>query len=101
MRTATTTATTETAVVSMSTGFTSVKFLVQITNTTNAAYHVTEITLLNDGTNQYISEYGTILTGSALATFDADKTATNLRLLATPTTTDTLEFKIMYNAIYS
>ena len=100
-RTATTTATTETAVVNISTGFTSVKFLVQITNTTNAAYHVTEITLLNDGTNQYISEYGTILTGSALATFDADKTATNLRLLATPTTTDTLEFKIMYNAIYS
>ena len=57
--------------------------------------------VLNDGTNQYISEYGTITTGSALATFDADKTATNLRLLATPTTSNTLEYKIIYQAIYS
>ena len=101
MRTATTTSTSQGAVVNLSASFKTVKFLVQITNTTNAAYHVTEITVLNDGTNQYISEYGTILSGSSLASFDADKTSTNLRLLATPTTTDTLVFKIMVNGILS
>ena len=99
MRTATTTSTSQVAVVNLSASFKTVKFLVQINNTTNAAYHVTEITVLNDGTNQYISEYGTILSGSSLASFDADKTSTNLRLLATPTTTDTLVFKIMINGI--
>ena len=101
MRTATTTSTSQGAVVNLSASFKTVKFLVQITNTTNPAYHVTEITVLNDGTNQYISEYGTILSGSSLASFDADKTSTNLRLLATPTTTDTLVFKIMVNGILS
>ena len=99
-RTTTTSSTSQTAIISMGL-FTSVKFQVQITDSTTSSFHVTEIMVLNDGTNQYISEYGTITTGSALATFDADKTATNLRLLATPTTSNTLEYKIIYQAIYS
>ena len=97
----TTSSTSQTSILNMSASFTSVKFQVQITDATTSSFHVTEIMVLNDGTNQYISEYGTITTGSALATFDADKTATNLRLLATPTTSNTLAYKIIYQAIYS
>lgn len=60
----------------------SVKY--QITVTSGSAYEYTEVYLLQDGTTAYISEINTMLTGAALATFDADVTGGNLRLLVTP-----------------
>ncbi len=49
---------------------------------------------MHDGTNAYLSEFGTIKTGPNLATFDADINSGSLRLLATPTTSDSTVFKI-------
>ena len=99
--TATTSATTQVAVDSVSkTTFRTVKYLVQITNSTDSTYHATEILVTHDGTTPSITEYATIFTGSAEeATFSADISGSNLRLLATPASTDSMTFKITRTGI--
>ena len=71
----------------------SAQYQVQITR--GSLYQMTTINVLHDGTNAYLSEFGTIKTGSNLATFDADINSGSLRLLATPTTSDSTVFKII------
>ena len=99
--TATTSATTQVAVDTVSkTTFRTVKYLVQITNSTDSTYHATEILVTHDGTTPSITEYATIFTGSAEeATFSADISGSNLRLLATPASTDSMTFKITRTGI--
>ena len=63
------------------------KYIVQAT--AGSDYHATEILLIHDGTNVYITEYGTIFTNQSLATFDGDITNGNVRLLCTPANTNT------------
>jgi len=70
----------------------SAQYQVQITK--GSVYQMTTINVLHDGTNAYISEFGTIKTGVNLATFDADINSGSLRLLATPTSSDSTVFKI-------
>jgi len=70
----------------------SAQYQVQITR--GSIYQMTTINVLHDGTNAYISEFGTIKTGVNLATFDADINSGSLRLLATPTSSDSTVFKI-------
>jgi diaminopimelate epimerase len=95
-----TTATTQVAIHTMSaTAFRSARFTVQVTNSTDSTYHLTEILMIHDGTTPSITEYGTIFTGSAEATFDADISSGNVRLLATPASTDTMEFKVVAHSI--
>ncbi len=70
----------------------SAQYQVQITR--GSSYQMTTINVLHDGTNAYLSEFGTIRTGVNLATFDADINSGSLRLLATPTSSDSTVFKI-------
>ena len=70
----------------------SAQYQVQITR--GSIYQMTTINVLHDGTNAYLSEFGTIRTGTNLATFDADINSGSLRLLATPTSSDSTVFKI-------
>ena len=72
--------------------FRSAQYQVQITR--GSSFQMTTINVLHDGTNAYISEFGTIRTGVNLATFDADINSGSLRLLATPTSSDSTVFKI-------
>jgi hypothetical protein len=74
----------------------SVKY--QISITSGSAYHMTEVSIIHDGTDAYITEYGTILTGASLASFDADISGGNLRLLTTPANASTV-YKIVATAI--
>jgi hypothetical protein len=60
----------------------SAKYVVQVTSGT--AYQVSEILVIHDGTTAYITEYGTMATGAALATFSADVITGNLVLQVTP-----------------
>jgi hypothetical protein len=76
--------------------FRSVKY--QISITSGSAYHMTEVSVIHDGTTSYITEYGTILTGASLASFDADISSGNLRLLTTPVNAITT-YKVMATAI--
>lgn len=66
----------------------SAKYVVQCTHSTGG-YQTMEILLMHDGTDVYITRYGLMFTGSQLATFDADKSGFNIRLLATPANTNT------------
>jgi hypothetical protein len=59
-----------------------VKYLISVTSGT--AYHYTEVQLLQDGTNTYVSEINTMLSGVSLASFDGSISAGNLQLLVTP-----------------
>ncbi len=75
----------------------SATFQVQVTSGTQ--YHMTTINVIHDGTNAFLSEYGTIRTGEALATFDADISGGNLRLRVTPTSTASTVFKLSKTTI--
>ena len=80
--------------------FRSARFTVQVTNSTDSTYHTTELLLVHNGTTANITEFGEIHTGSAVeATFDADINSGNVRLLATPATTDTMAFKVVCHSI--
>jgi hypothetical protein len=74
----------------------SVKYFVQVTS--GSSYHVVEIVLVHDGTAVIISEYGRVLTGSSLSTFDADINGGNLRLKVTPANASTV-YKVAATAI--
>ena len=98
--TTTTSATTQVAIDTMAAAtFRSARYTVQVTNATDSTYHLTEILLIHDGTTPRITEYGTIFTSSAEATFDADISSGNVRLLATPATTDSMTFKVVRHCI--
>lgn len=65
----------------------SLKYMVQINTLTN--YQVSEILIIHNGVDAFITEYGAINTGSSLATFSADVLADKLRLLVTPNQVNT------------
>jgi len=80
--------------------FRSAEFTIQVTNSTDSTYHLTKVLLIHDGTTPGITEYGTVFTGSAAeATFDADISSGNVRLLATPASTDSMTFKVVRHCI--
>jgi len=80
--------------------FRSARYTIQITNTTDDTYHLTEMLLIHDGTTPSISEFGTIFTGSAAeAVFTADISSGNVRLLATPASSDAMQFKVVRHSI--
>lgn len=64
-----------------------VKYYVEAS--TSSGYHATEILLTHDGSNCYITEYATIYSGSSLASFDANISGSNARLLVTPVNANT------------
>ena len=63
------------------------KYLIQVTSGSN--YQMSEILVINDGSTCYITEYGSIVTNTELATFDADINSGNVRLLTTPSNAST------------
>ena len=64
-----------------------VKYLVQLTS--GSAYQSSEITIIHNGTTAFISESGIIMTSTSLASFTADISGANVRLLVTPTNSAT------------
>ena len=59
----------------------SAKYFVQANST--ADYQTTEIVLVQDATNVWLTEYGSIQTGPSLGTFTADISGGDVRLLFT------------------
>ena len=75
----------------------SVKYQVQITQ--GSAYHSTELNAIHDGTTVYLTEYGTIFSGSSLATFDATITSGNMLLQVTMGSNASSTIKVISSAI--
>tara|TARA_A200000159_G_scaffold71617_1_gene66480 strand:+ start:254 stop:3961 length:3708 start_codon:yes stop_codon:yes gene_type:complete len=74
-----------------------VKYQVQITQ--GAHIHSTELNAIHDGTTVYLTEYGTIFTGSSLATFDATITSGNMLLQVTMGSASSSTIKVISSAI--
>ena len=74
-----------------------VKYQVQITQ--GSAYHSTELNAIHDGTTVYLTEYGTVFTGSSLATFDATITSGNMLLQVTMGSSSSSTIKVISSAI--
>ncbi len=55
-----------------------------VTMNAGTSYHTTQLSVLHDDTNAYISEYGTITTGGSLATFSISIISSNVALNVTP-----------------
>jgi hypothetical protein len=74
-----------------------VKYQVQITQ--GSAYHSTELNAIHDGTTVYLTEYGTIFSGSSLATFDASISGGNMLLKVTMGSNASSTIKVISSAI--
>ena len=61
----------------------SAKYTVQITSGTN--YHVTEVLLLHDNSDVFITEYGTIFSNTSLGNVTAAINSANVELIVAPT----------------
>jgi len=72
------------------TTYRSAKYLVEtVDNNTTGSYVVQELLLTHNGTIVSLSEYGAVQMATPYATFDADISGGNVRLLATSTSTNT------------
>lgn len=69
------------------------RYIIQVANSTTGEFHATSLMIIHDGTTVYLTEYGTVLTGASLASFDADISSGNLRILVTPTYATTTVFR--------
>ena len=63
--------------------FVTAKILVQVKQGT--AYHSTELMLVHDGTDVYLTEYGTVYTSDIIGTFDASISGGNVNIIFTKT----------------
>ena len=88
----TTTATTQVALDTFAhASFTTARYIVSVTQ--GSDYHSTEIVISHDGSTADILEYGILKSGSDLATFAADISGANARLLITHASTSSTVFK--------
>ena len=79
--------------VSLSTDtYRSVNFQIQAEQGSN--FNITTINVVHNQSTVYLSEYGTINEPVGIATFGSDINSGNVRLLATPTSSDSTVFKI-------
>ena len=71
--------------------YTTARYIVSIVQGSN--YHSTEIVISHNGTTADILEYGTLTSGSDLATFTADINSGSARLRITPASSTSTLFK--------
>ena len=92
----TSTSTTSTAQTSVDTfakaTYKSVMYEVQITR--GISVHTTQLHLVHNGTTVSMNEFSVLKTGPSLASFDADISGDNVRLLATPSNSNTTVFDV-------
>ena len=74
----------------------SVEYTIQATEGTN--FHSAKVLVVHDGTTAYHSEYGTIYNNTPVATFNADVSGGNLRLLAAGESSNSTVYKIHFIA---
>ena len=78
--------------------YTGGKLIIEVTDTHTNFRHISEMLLSHDGTTVSATEYGVVQTGNTvLATFNTDVLSGNVRILATPISSNTTVFKIIQN----
>ena len=79
------------------TTYRSVNYQIQVTEGSN--YNMTTINVIHDGSNTYMTEYGTINQPTGIATFSTDISGGALRLLGYPSSTNSTTFKVIFTAL--
>ena len=77
----------------------SAKYQVSITDATNSRYGLDEIYVTHNGTTAFISTTGVSSTGSSLATYSADISGSNLRILIVPISSDSVTYRFVKTLI--
>jgi tRNA G26 N,N-dimethylase Trm1 len=77
------------------------RYIVQVVNSVTNEFHATSLMIIHDGTTVFLTEYATVLTGASLASFDADISSGNLRILVSPTYESTTVFRFSAMTIES
>ena len=96
----TTTSTSPAVVMSISAStYRSAQYQVQVAEGTN--YNMTTINVIHDGTDTYMTEYGTINQPIGIATFSSDISGGALRLIGYPAFVSPTTFKVIFTAIES
>jgi hypothetical protein len=73
-----------------STTYRTTKYLIQVMQTGSSDFYSSEILLIHDGANVYLTEYGTLQSNSSpVSSIDADINSGNVRLLITPSVSNT------------
>lgn len=97
---ATTTATTQVAIDSWSaTTYGGGKIVIEAKDGVNR--HIIELLVTHDGTTAIATEYGAVYTSGVLATYDVDISGGNVRILATPSSTNSTSFKVMRTTMFA
>ena len=92
-QTATTTATTQTAIATYAAAtYDGVKAVITADDGTERS--ITELVITHDGTTAVATEYAQLNTATALATFDVDISGGNVRILATPAAATSTGFTV-------
>jgi hypothetical protein len=95
-------ATTTTSTTTVQINFTNrngMKAVISVVDNVTGARHILEALLFKQGTNAYLTTYAEMYSSAALATFSADVNAGNLRLLATPASTNSTTFETIRTSI--
>ena len=74
-------------------------YVVSIEDTTNDQYQLSEVIVLNDNSESYITEYGTLTTGSGIGTIGALMTATETHLQYTPPASVDTQIRVYQHAV--
>ena len=74
-------------------------YIVSIEDTTNDQYQLSEVIVLNDNSESYITEYGTLTTGSGIGTIGALMTATETHLQYTPPASVDTQIRVYQHAV--
>jgi hypothetical protein len=74
------------------------KLIIEVTDTHTNFRHISEMLLSHDNVNVSATEYGVVQTANTvLATFETDVLSGNVRILATPISSNTTTFKVIQN----
>jgi hypothetical protein len=96
----TTTATTQYSILPLSaTTYSSIEYLIQAKSGTDT--HVSKILLIHNGTDVTITEQNTLSSSAYLASYSADISSGNIRLLVTPASATSTTVKVVATAIKS
>jgi len=93
----TVTSTSGVVIVGITTAYRSATYQIQATQGSN--YNMTTIHVIHDGTNTYMTEYGTINVPTGIATYNTDINSGVMRLIGYASSTTSTTFKVFSTAV--
>ena len=84
-------------IVGITTAYRSATYQIQATQGSN--YNMTTIHVIHDGTNTYMTEYGTINVPTGIATYNTDINSGVMRLIGYASSTTSTTFKVFSTAV--